>query len=377
MTPFRFIHSSDLHLGRRFGMIPEDFRPRLVEARHKAINGLAHAARKHEASHILIAGDMFDTETPSEKVWRQALAAMDAVDGLRWWIIPGNHDSLTAEPLWDSVRRHGPAAVRIIDAMEPITIAPGVSLLPSPALRRYSNCDLTDWMPGCSTPEGHLRIGLAHGSVITFGADDDGAETIPPDRATSAGLDYLALGDWHGALCIGPRTWYSGAPERDRFKHPGRGVCLAVTLPGPGREPDVRKKEIGQFHWSEVSLPLTPTLDAAHAFAAALQSDRAARRDTLLRIRASGWISLPQRMELERAARDVAPEFGYFDFDDSEMKTECALEDLDGIATGGALRVAAEALLGKTSDTTRSATDQRIAAAALRRLYGFVTKEAR
>ena len=100
MSEFRFIHSSDLHLGRRFSNLPEDIRGRLVEARHLAIDALAGAARQHGADDIFIAGDLFDTETPSERVWRQALAAMGAAQELRWWIIPGNHDSLAAESLW-------------------------------------------------------------------------------------------------------------------------------------------------------------------------------------------------------------------------------------------------------------------------------------
>ena len=48
MTGFRFIHSSDLHLGRRFGNFPEDIRGRLVEARHGAFDRLSSAARDHE-----------------------------------------------------------------------------------------------------------------------------------------------------------------------------------------------------------------------------------------------------------------------------------------------------------------------------------------
>ena len=71
MSEFRFIHSSDLHLGRRFSNLPEDIRGRLVEARHLAIDALAAAAREHGADDIFIAGDLFDTETPSERVWRQ------------------------------------------------------------------------------------------------------------------------------------------------------------------------------------------------------------------------------------------------------------------------------------------------------------------
>ena len=377
MTEFRFIHSSDLHLGRRFGNFPEDIRGRLVEARHAAIDALAVAARDHGAGHVFIAGDLFDTETPSDRVWRQALAAMSAAQGPQWWIIPGNHDSLAAEALWDRIRAQSPDNINLADAPKSVEIVPGTVLLPSPVSSRFPGRDLTDWMPGCSTPEGYLRIGLAHGGTVTFGSEDDGAETIPPDRAASAGLDYFALGDWHGFKQIGERTFYSGSPERDRFKHQGRGICLAVTIPAPGAVPQVTQIETGQFVWSEVPLSLTPEQNAPGAFAAALQPNGAVRRDTLLRVHASGWIHLPQRMELARAAEDAAPEFGYFEFRDTELETEYAPGDLDEIAPSGALRMAADDLHGKAEDAATSAEDRAVAAAALRRLYGYVTGEAR
>ena len=377
MTEFRFIHSSDLHLGRRFGNLPEDIRGRLVEARHDAINALSVAARDHGAGHVFIVGDLFDTATPSDRVWRQALAAMGAAEGLQWWVLPGNHDSLAAESLWDHVRAQAPEGVHLVDAPAPIEIAPGAMLLPSPTPSRFPGRDLTDWMPGCSTPAGHLRIGLAHGGVVTFGSEDHGAETIPPERAASAGLDYLALGDWHGCRRIGERTFYSGSPERDRFKHQGRGVCLAVTIPDPGAEPEVTEIGTGRFYWHDIPLPLTPEQDSADALAAALPGDSSARRDTLVRVRASGWARLPQRTKLGRAVEDVAPEFGYFELDDAELATECAPEDLHDIAPGGALRMAAEVLYGDAEDAATSAEDRAIAAAALRRLYGYVTEDAR
>ena len=376
MTDFRFIHSSDLHLGRRFGNLPEDIRGRLVEARHTAIERLSVAARNHGASHVLIAGDLFDTETPSDPVWRQALAAMGAAERIQWWIIPGNHDSLAAEALWDRVRAQAPDSVHFVDSPEPLEIASGATLLPSPAPRRFPGRDLTDWMPSCSTPEGHLRIGLAHGGIVSFGSEDDAAETIPPDRASSAGLDYLALGDWHGAMRIDDRTFYSGSPERDRFKHQGRGVCLAVTIPGSGGIPQVTEVETGQFDWSEISLPLTPEQNAADAFAATLSQYGTSRRDTLLRVRASGLVRLPQRMELAQASEVAAPEFAYFEFNDTELATECAVGDLDEIAKSGALRLAAEALYGEAEDAAMSVEDRTVAAAALRRLYSFVRREA-
>ena len=375
MAGFRFIHSSDLHLGRRFGNFPEPIRGRLVEARHAAIASLSDAARNHAADHVLIAGDLFDTETPSNQVWRQALAAMAAVEGLHWWIIPGNHDSLAAEVLWDRVRAQSPGNVHLCDTTEPVEIAPGAMLLPSPVPSRFPGRDLTEWMLGSPTPEGALRIGLAHGGIVTFGSEDDGAETIAADRASSAGLDYLALGDWHGFMRVGDRTCYSGSPERDRFKHQGRGICLAVTIPGPGAVPKVAETGTGRFDWQEVSLPLTPEQDAAKAFADALPGEGSARRDTLVRVRASGWTRLPKRAELARAAKEAKPEFGYFELSDDELKTECAPEDLDDIAQGGALRMAAEDLYRDSEDGAKSVEDRAVAAAALRRLYSYLREE--
>ena len=376
MTEFRFIHSSDLHLGKRFSNLPEDIRGRLVEARHSAIEALAAAARNHGADHIFIAGDLFDTETPSERVWRQALTAMSATQGLRWWIIPGNHDSLAAEALWKRFCDEAAESVHIIDEPQPVEVMPGVTLLPSPVPSRFPGRDLTEWMPDCATPEGNLRMGLAHGGVVTFGSEDDRRETIPIDRAGSAGLDYLALGDWHGFTNVADRTFYSGCPERDRFKHQGRGICLAVTIAGPGAVPRVDAVETGQFDWSEMELHLTPEQDAVQAFASALPDSDIRRRDILLQMSVSGWTRLPQRMALGTAIEHVMPEFAYFDVRESELMTECVAEDLDEIAASGALRVAAETLYEDARKDSVSDPDRRIASAALSRLYSFVREQA-
>ncbi len=377
MSAYRFIHTSDLHLGRKFSNLPEDIRGRLVEARHLAIDALAAAAGEHGATDIFIAGDLFDTETPSERVRKQALAAMGAADGLRWWILPGNHDSLAAETLWSRFSGEAPTSVRVLTTADPVEVAPSVTLLPAPVPSRFPGRDSTEAMAQSASPEGHLRIGLAHGGVVTFGSEDDGRETIPIDRAESAGLDYLALGDWHGFVPLSDRAFYSGTPERDRFKHPGRGICLAVILAGPRAVPEVAQVETGRFDWSETALHLTPEQDAVQAFRAALPEGGPARRDVLLRLRASGWVRLPQRTALETAIADTSPEFGHFVFGDEGLMTECVAEDLNAIATGGALRMAAERLYGQARKEGAGDRERCVADAALTRLYAFVQGEMR
>lgn len=376
MSGFRFVHTSDLHLGRRFGTLPEEIRGRLSEARHAVIGTLAATAASHGAEHVLVAGDIFDTETPAEPVWRQALSAMAAAPGVHWWLLPGNHDSLAAETLWERIGARAPANVTALIDGHPVEIAPGVSLLPAPCTRRYPGRDLTEGMDTVATPPGHLRIGLAHGSVRDFAAADTGhTATIAPDRDRQAGLDYLALGDWHGRLAVSPRCHYSGTPEMDRFRHDGRGGCLAVTLPGAGTVPAVERVDTGRLVWAARGVGLLPGQDASQALGAALPADRAGWRDTLIRVAAEGRAALGQHEALRRAADELAPEFCHFALDTDALAVEVEAGDLDAIDRSGALRLAAERLQREAADETRDGADRAIAAAALNRLYAYATED--
>lgn len=377
MSEFRFIHSSDLHLGRRFGSFPDEVRDRLTPARHGAIDRLAAAAADHRAAHVLIAGDLFDVETPAPRVWRQALHAMGAARDVTWWILPGNHDSLAAEPLWDGVRALAPANVRLLDSAGPVEMADGVQLLPAPVVNRFTGTDATAWMSGCDTPPGALRIGLAHGGVTAFGSEDATAEVIPPDRAETARLDYLALGDWHGTLRIGPRTWYSGTPERDRFKHDGRGACLAVTLGGPGAVPVVEVVETGEFDWAMTELELTPSMDPLDALHRVLPPSGRDKRDIVMSLRITGRIRLPDRSRLRAAIESERPLYWHLEVDDHALASEVSPDDLDSIAESGALRLAADALLQDIEDAARAEEERKVARAALDRLYAMVREAGR
>ena len=373
MTAFRFIHTADLHLGRRFGNLPDEVRGRLVEARHESLDRLVEAAHSHAAGHVLVAGDVFDTETPSDPVWRQALSRMGADPFLHWWLIPGNHDSLAAESLWSRFRRQAPPNVHLMDDAKPVEIAPSVFLLPAPLPRRYPGRDLTQVIAGCETAADALRIGLAHGAVQSF-SEDGGRDDaiIPPDRAATARLDYLALGDWHGHLRIAERTWYSGTPERDGFRHGGPGVCLAVTLTAPGVLPEVSALPTGRFTWTDHALPLVPGQDPGAALRALLDPDRAARRDHLMQIRVTGRATLAEQAALRVAASAVEPEFCHFRLEMEELATEFEAADLDEIDQAGALRLAADQLRARAEDAGRDSASRRVSAAALNRLYGYL-----
>jgi DNA repair exonuclease SbcCD nuclease subunit len=112
-----------------------------------------------------------------------------------------------------------------------------------------------------SLPPELPRIVLAHGTIQGFGSmqeDEEGATTVvnwidlsslPADT-----IDYIALGDWHGTKQVGPKAWYSGTPEIDRFpKGDGNdpGNVLKVTL-SRRPAPVVEKIPSSRLLWKEL-----------------------------------------------------------------------------------------------------------------------------
>lgn len=365
----RFLHTSDLHLGKRFGNYPEDLRGRLREARHGVLGRLAEAARREGAATILLAGDSFDTETPTDAVLRQALAEMGQHGDINWIVLPGNHDSLQADQLWDGVRAAAPPNVTLALTNAPIALGAEAVVLPSPCTTRRPGRDLTEWMDGTASAEGQVRIGLAHGPIQTFSEDGVAGDVIAPDRARRAGLDYLALGDWHGQVAVNERTYYSGSPEPDRFKHERPGQALLVSLAGRGAVPEVRGLDVGQFSWRTLTLDLLDGEDGEALFRQHLPE--AARRQVMLRIVLQGRTGLAARSRLVAAIQNVAPEFAHLELDDGGLAVQSAVDDLDRIDHAGALRAAADGLLAESQDPSRSEAERDIAAAALVRLFSY------
>lgn len=369
---FRFLHSSDLHLGKAFGGYPEGIRNRLREARHGAIARLAQAARAGGAGHVLLAGDTFDAETPAPDTLRHALRAMAAEADLDWVLLPGNHDSLAATELWRRILRDAPANLRAITAPDPVALSEGVMLLPAPCTQRRPGRDLTEAM-GAATPEGCLRIGLGHGAITDFSgtgfSGEEGAPgIIPPDRARLSGLDYLALGDWHGQIEVDAATWYSGSPEADGFKHAADSGALLVALDAGGAR--VRPVATGTLHWRTRALDLLPGDDPVARLDQALPQP-VDRRAILMRLVATGRLPLADRAALEAAAQAAEPDFGWFQFDQGGLATETRPDDLDGIDRAGALRQAAEVLLAEAQDPARPQAERAVAGSALARLYAL------
>jgi len=359
----RFIHTADWQLGKPFGRFEHDVRAALSEARFDAIDAIGRAATEHDAHHVLVAGDIFDTEGPEDRTIVQAVSRMQR-HACRWWLLPGNHDYARNGGLWDRVRAKDAANVTLLTDFAPVEVDEGVWLLPAPLLHRHNLDDPTALMDGMDTASAKLRIGLAHGSIRDFGSQGEAKNQIAPDRAGLSSLDYLALGDWHGMLRVDARTWYSGTPEVDGFQRDNPGQALLVDIE-PGAEPRVTPIRIGKFQWLVREWRVNDVAGFDAECGGLLEDVEPSA--TLLQLTLAGIASLSDRIAiLSRLENDIGHQLRYLDVRADDLVARPGDEELATLAVEGMLGLAADKLNARIME---GGVQSLVAKRALERLF--------
>jgi DNA repair exonuclease SbcCD nuclease subunit len=379
----RFIHTADWQLGKPFGRFDDALSGRLSAERQEVISRIAEAARTNNAPHVIVAGDVWDNAAPNNAVLRQPIDIIGEHPDVTWWLMPGNHDVDGSDSLWDRVDAIAPSNLRILRAAAPIQMTSDTWLIPAPWQRLHHGRDLTDWMDNAETPAGAIRIGVAHGSIKTFGTKHEGQSSgesdtiIPPDRAARARLDYLALGDWHARAAINSRTHYPGTPEPDRFKVGARGQVLLVEIDAPGTEPRVTDIPTAAFDWPVIDarLQVGTIDDTLAAISTHVQTGRA-ERYTLAEITVSGKTTVQDWSIFEAFIDDLSGRCAHLDLrGTSTVDLKVVAEDIEALDAQGSVRQTAEALKTRREDPALSHADRDIAADALRLLFSFAATD--
>ncbi len=370
----RLVHTSDWQIGKGFRFADDETLGVLQDQRLDAILRIGRLARAEGAAHVLVAGDVWDMAQPGERTLRQPIERMRQFPDLHWHLIPGNHDPHLPGGPWDRHLRGGvPDTIHLHLLPEPAPLGADASgrpvwLLPAVLDRRHAFGDPTASMEGMATPDGAIRIGLAHGSVRGFGSDPDRAHNlIAADRAERSGLAYLALGDWHGLTEAGPRTWYSGTPETDGFDRGGDGggsVLLVSDLGSP--RPTAAPHRVGRFRWHRERATLTGP-DEIDALEHRLRGlDRDDPSAVLVWLTVEGALGPDDQARFQARIRDGAGSaLRALRIDESGLEPAVAEADLAGLGAGGALREAGETLAALAAGVS---AQKEIAAAALQRL---------
>ena len=372
----RFLHTADLQIGKPFNWAGERAQRVLREAREEVVDRIGDAAEEHDASFVLVVGDLFDDNTVADDVVTRTCQRLSGIE-VPVYVLPGNHD-FSGGPACvyrrDLFLDRKPDHVIVLDEPEPYVVgeegekAPDeeVLFLPAPVQRRNERGDPTAHLDsefGAEEVPNALRIGIAHGGVEDFGAGD-AASRIDPDRAETTDLDYLALGDWHGCKQVGSRTWYSGTPEPDSFTQNDPGNVLVVGVDGE-EDPTVERVQTGAYRWlrKDAELHGSDDLEALERWFDDLDDPL----NVLVRLELSGGLNLEKMSDLEtlkKRLEDVVLEVRHR----GEVRPKASADEIDAIASGG--------YVGDTVDTLRSISeaggeDAETADRALQLLYQF------
>ena len=327
----RILHTSDWHIGRTFHGHPT------LDALRTVLDALVEIVREREVDLVVVAGDVFDSATPSGDAFGVLSRTLGALReaGAAVVVTSGNHDSparlgfqseyaalagihVLTDP--DAVETpvtlrdaHGEVDVYGIPYLEPVLLRHRWGL---PELRTQADV-MTEAMRRIrgAKRDGVRSIVLAHtfaagGAVEASDAERDitvgGVDVVP--LSVFDGIDYAALGHIHGRSQLAPGIRYSGAPLHYSFSEAGkpRGAWL-VELGADGLEADglgadgLGADGLGAVEWVELPVPrplsvLTGELDAllanpAHASAeqhwvSAVLTDAARPLDAMRRLQA-------------------------------------------------------------------------------------------
>ena len=264
----KFVHISDLHLGKRL------HETSLIEDQFEILKQIIDVVRAEKPDGVLIAGDVYDKSAPSAEAVQLFDGFLAELTSLhtRTFVISGNHDS--PERIAFGGRIMGASGVHLSPVysgkVEGITLTDShgevcVYMLPfiKPAhVRRfYADEEINSYTDAVrvavakmGVDEGKRNVLITH-QFVTGASRSDSEETVGGTDNVDASafdvFDYVALGHLHGAQnCAGERIRYCGTPLKYSFSEVNDKKSVTI----------IELKEKGSA-LSVRTLPLTPIRD--------------------------------------------------------------------------------------------------------------------
>jgi DNA repair exonuclease SbcCD nuclease subunit len=239
----RLLHTADVHLGARHADLGEQAAAQR-ERQFVAFRAAIDLALEEKVDVVLVAGDLFDSNTQPRRSVERVAAELRRLAGarIRTVVIPGTHDVYDRASIY---RVHDVAALAGSTEDDDLVTV----LTPDRPSVHLAACDVIVHGPVFASkraPHSPLRdlrvaggdgatwhVGLVHGSLAIPDRTDRDEVVFTREEIAASGLDYLALGHWHSAQRgkAGSTTWaYAGAPEPVAVTQDGAGKVLLVEL---------------------------------------------------------------------------------------------------------------------------------------------------
>lgn len=259
----KFIHISDLHLGKRL------HEASLIEDQQAILEQILDIIDKENPIGVLVAGDVYDKSMPSA----EAVSLFDfflaelAKRRLQVFVISGNHDSAEriafGSKIMDGVGIH---LSPVYDGtITPTTLHDGFGevdvymlpfIKPSHVRRFYENEEINSYTDAVRVAIDKMNVDNSKRNVlithqfVTGATRSESEESVGGtdnvDAAVFENFDYVALGHLHSPqFCATGKIRYSGTPLKYSFAEATDVKSVTVvTLGNKGEDPEIRTVEL-------------------------------------------------------------------------------------------------------------------------------------
>ncbi len=214
----KIFHIADLHLGRTFRNLPEA-QDTLSETRYETLQKTVDKANELEADIFVIAGDLFDKTSVKVGDIQKAVKAINSFAGEIAFVLPGNHDYITADSqLWERFQKEAEEHVIVLDKKEPLELSvfdKEIFVYPAPCHAKHSSEHAIGWVQEIEKDENAVHFGIAHGSIEGVSPDfDQRYFPMSIHELERSGVDLWLMGHTH-------ITWPEQPGKRDMIFNPG------------------------------------------------------------------------------------------------------------------------------------------------------------
>ncbi|MBE6878250.1 MAG: exonuclease SbcCD subunit D [Ruminococcaceae bacterium] len=244
----KFIHLSDLHIGKRVNEFS------MIEDQKYIFNQIYEIIDRVQPDGIIIAGDVYDKTTPSEEAVRllNEFICTLAEKEVKTYIISGNHDS--AERLAFGAQLIGESGIYIspvyngetvkytlTDSFGDVDIYMLPFIKPAHVRRYYPDAEIANYTDAVEVAVKNMNVDTSKRNVIithqfVTGADRSDSEELSVGGSDNVDVsvfdcfDYVALGHIHGPQKMTRETVrYCGTPLKYSFSEANHKKSVTIV----------------------------------------------------------------------------------------------------------------------------------------------------
>ncbi len=312
----KIIHTGDLHLGAKFisfGKNASLQRRALLDSFKKVVD----AAILKKAQMLLISGDLFDSNFPSYETVNFVKSEFKKLDEARIFVavLPGTHDCLSKDSIYKRENFAEGLSHIYIFSDEAVVKKEypelNLSLYAQANTSNKSKKNPLNFLASfdLKNDKSKYKVAMAHGSVQIEGKSADDDWPIQFSDISKSGMDYIALGHWHGAQDFSfgdTKAWYCGSPEityKEGKGGLGQGYAMEVDFLETA---DVKQVKISKKEVKELSLDIGLFSDIGGLYK---EIDKLAGENIILIVNISGMTDPSVFVDAKKIEEDFSDKF--------------------------------------------------------------------